>query len=58
MLREVLTKFPYINLVITGQLIFLSVFIGVLFWVFRSKSLCTYNYLANIPLDAKGESHD
>ena len=49
-MREVLTHFPWINLVLASQLIFLGLFLGALAWVFRPKSKNFYEKLANLPV--------
>jgi cbb3-type cytochrome oxidase subunit 3 len=55
MKNEVLTLFPYINLVVVGQLTFFSVFVGALFWVYRRGGKSYYDEMANLPLsDAEG----
>lgn len=58
MLRETLKHFPLIGLVMTGQLIFLTVFLGTLFWVFRRGSKPFYDRLASLPLTGKGDGHE
>lgn len=51
MKNEVLKLFPYLDLVVAGQLIFFAVFVGALFWVFRRGGNSFYDQLARIPLD-------
>lgn len=54
-MKEVLAQFPLINLVLFGQLLFFSVFVGALFWVFRKGSNDFYQQLSELPLDQKKE---
>ncbi|RZA00891.1 MAG: CcoQ/FixQ family Cbb3-type cytochrome c oxidase assembly chaperone [Proteobacteria bacterium] len=53
MKNEVLTLFPYINLVVVGQLTFFTVFVGSLFWVYRRGGKPYYDEMANLPLEGK-----
>lgn len=53
MMREVLSQFPFTTLVLTGQLIFFSIFVGALFWVFRPGSKRTYQHLENLPFEGE-----
>lgn len=55
MLREVLTKFPLTGLVITGQLIFFTVFTGAVFWIFRKGSRPFYERLGRLPLGGEND---
>ncbi|MGZ3653244.1 MAG: CcoQ/FixQ family Cbb3-type cytochrome c oxidase assembly chaperone [Bdellovibrionota bacterium] len=54
MYRELLVRFPLIDLVLVGQLIFFAIFCGALGWIFRKGSKEFYETLANQPLE-KGE---
>lgn len=54
MMREAFVYVPFLNLAIIGQLMFLSIFVGVLFWVFRKGA--DYSKLAQMPLD-EGEKN-
>lgn len=56
--RHFLTHFPFISLVVAGQLLFLAVFLGAFFWIFRKGSKNFYDHLANLPLDERGNSHE
>jgi cbb3-type cytochrome oxidase subunit 3 len=55
--RDVLTHFPIIDLVVAGQLIFFTVFMGALIWVYRRGSKKFYAGLAALPLE-DGEDHE
>ncbi len=56
--HDVLTHFPFLDLVVAGQLIFFTVFVGALFCVFRKGSKEYYDYLAQLPLGKDGSSHE
>jgi cbb3-type cytochrome oxidase subunit 3 len=58
MKNEVLSLFPYINLVVVGQLTFFTVFVGALFWVYRRGGKSYYDRLANLPLEEEGGSRE
>lgn len=58
MKSEVLVHFPYMSLVVAGQVIFFLVFVGALAWIFRKGARQFYQELAKLPLEQKGESHD
>ena len=49
-MRETLTKFPYINLVVTGQLLFLTTFLAVFFSTMNKKRKKHYSNMSNLPL--------
>ncbi len=51
MKQAFLANFPFMSLVVAGQLLFLAVFLAALFWVFRSGSRAFYDKLAVLPLD-------
>jgi cbb3-type cytochrome oxidase subunit 3 len=53
--RNVLTHFPFLDLVVAGQLIFFAVFVGALIWIFRRGSKRFYDGLAALPLEDGGE---
>jgi len=52
--RNVLTHFPWMSLALLGQLLFLSLFLGALAWVFRKGSGNFYERLARLPIDEGG----
>lgn len=54
MKQEFLKNFPFMDLVVAGQLIFFAIFVGAVFWVFRSGSKNFYQKLAALPLEEKG----
>ena len=54
-MREVLTQFPLINLVIVGQLLFFGIFVGALLWVFRKGSNDFYQQLSELPIEQNKE---
>jgi hypothetical protein len=58
MKQQFLANFPYITMAIAGQLIFMTVFISSVFWVFRRGSKDFYAQLASIPLDRKESRHE
>jgi cbb3-type cytochrome oxidase subunit 3 len=51
MMARTLAHFQYTQLTCLGLVIFLSVFISVLFWVFRPESQKIYDQLKLVPLD-------
>ncbi len=53
----VLAKFPLMNLVCTGEVIFFLVFLAALVWVFRKGSKNFYKELSNLPTQ-EGGSHE
>ncbi len=58
MKQQFLANFPYISMAIAGQLIFMTVFISSIFWVFRKGSKDFYEKLAEIPLERKESAHE
>lgn len=56
--RDVLTHFPFMTLVIFGQLLFFAIFVGAIIWVYRKKSGAFYQHLSNMPLDDGGSPRD
>lgn len=44
-------NFPWINLVVVGQLMFFAIFMAALVWIFRSGSKDFYKNLSELPLD-------
>jgi cbb3-type cytochrome oxidase subunit 3 len=58
MIRQVLAQFPFMDLVLVAQLLFLGVFLSVLFWVFRKGSSSFYSHLSRLPLDGEENSHE
>lgn len=58
MKQQFLANFPYISMAIAGQLIFMTVFISSIFWVFRRGSKDFYAQLACIPLERKESRHE
>ncbi len=53
MIQQFLSNFPFLDLVVAGQLLFFTIFLGALAWVFRSGSREFYDKLAALPLDEK-----
>lgn len=49
MKSEFLVHFKDIWLVCIGLLIFFSVFVGALIWVFRPRSTQSYRYIESLP---------
>ncbi|MGE3262743.1 MAG: hypothetical protein AB7K68_13255 [Bacteriovoracia bacterium] len=58
LVREFLRNYPYMNLVVCGELIFFAVFIAAIFWVFRRNSAAFYEQLARIPLEKNGDTYE
>lgn len=58
MKQEFLKNFPLMDLVVVGQLLFFSVFMAALLWVFRSGSKGFYEKLAALPFDGKEASDE
>lgn len=56
--RNVLTHFPFMSLVIFGQLLFFAIFVGAIIWVYRRKSGEFYRQLSNMPLDDGGSPRE
>lgn len=50
MKQEFLTSFPSPTMAMIGVFIFLVVFVGVLFWVFRKGSKKKYDKVSQLPL--------
>lgn len=48
-MRDALAQFPHIWLTCIGLILFLSVFLGSILWVFRPKTEKLYTYVADIP---------
>lgn len=57
MYQQHLSKFPHINLVIAGELIFFIVFIAIAIWVFRSSQKGFYQKLSTELLDLEKEPY-
>lgn len=51
MKQQFLANFPYVSMAITGQLLFMTVFVSSVFWIFRKGSKDFYARLATLPLD-------
>lgn len=51
MLSQVASRFPLPWLTVVGLLIFFTVFVGVLVWVFRRGSAELYQQMAQAPLE-------
>lgn len=50
-MKQVLTQFPFTSLVVAGQLIFFTIFIGAILWVTRRGSAEAYKYLSDLPFE-------
>lgn len=57
MMKQVVSTFPLINLVLVGQLLFFTIFVGALAWVFRKGSKPYYDQLAQLPIEGS-QSHE
>lgn len=55
MKAEVLSRFPHVWLTCVGLLLFISVFLGALAWVFRKGSSDFYEKLSASPLERAKE---
>lgn len=55
MIRQFLANFPYAELAILGQLLFMTVFLGSIFWIFRKGSKEFYDKLSKLPLGGNHE---
>lgn len=53
MMREVLSNFHLPWLSCLALLIFFSLFISMLLWVFRKDGKAVYQYIENLPLEEK-----
>lgn len=53
MKQQFLANFPYVSMAIAGQLLFMSVFVSSVFWIFRKGSKEFYAELAALPLERK-----
>ncbi len=51
MIREYLSHFEYTNVAVAGQLLFMAVFAGVLFRVFRKGASTEFNKASNLPFE-------
>ena len=58
MKQQFLANFPYVSMAITGQLLFMAVFISSVFWVFRKGSKDFYRELASLPLERKESKYE
>ena len=58
MIRDVLRHFPWLDLVVVGQIIFLALFLGALAWVFRPGSVGFYRRLALLPMEQEEKQND
>lgn len=56
--KNFLTHFPFMSLVLAGQLLFFAIFVGALFWVFRRGSTNYYQRLSQLPIDEGGSRHE
>ncbi|MEN9722487.1 MAG: hypothetical protein RJB38_473 [Pseudomonadota bacterium] len=50
MLARVLSEFPWVWPACLAMLIFLGIFVGVIFWIFRRDSRGLYETISAIPL--------
>lgn len=58
MKQQFLANFPFMSLVVAGQLLFFAVFLAALAWVFRSGSKKFYDQLATLPLESGEARHE
>lgn len=56
MYANFVSHFPWLNLVVVGELMFLALFIGALIWVFRKGSKEFYAQLSELPLEKGTEN--
>lgn len=57
MKNEFLSHFSMIEIPLIAEFIFLSIFIGCIFWVFRKGSKKLYQDISKLPLE-KGAHHE
>jgi cbb3-type cytochrome oxidase subunit 3 len=55
MIRQFLANFPFVWMATTAQIIFLSVFVSSVLWIFRPRSKEFYADLSNLALDKDRE---
>jgi cbb3-type cytochrome oxidase subunit 3 len=57
MISQFLSHFPWPWLTCVGLLLFMGVFVGALFWVYRAEAAGVYSELASAPLreESSGE---
>ena len=53
MKQEVLANFPYTWLTVVGFFLFLSVFIGMIIWVFKKDSKKHFDNCSRIPFEGE-----
>lgn len=58
MKQSVLAGFDWTILTNLALIIFLSLFIGILFWVFRKGSSKIYQKASNVPFASEGEKYE
>ncbi len=51
MMKQALAFFPYKDLPMVGLFIFVTLFVGIVFWVNRKGSDQVYSRIENLPLD-------
>ncbi len=51
MIREALTHLHWSVLPVVSMFMFLSVFIGVIFWAYRKESKEVYSQMSGLPLE-------
>ncbi len=56
MKQEVFQNFNDQNLTILGLFIFVTFFVGLLFWVYRRTQAPHYKYMSQIPLEGELKS--
>lgn len=50
MKQEVLAFFPMTSLTLVGLIIFFTMFMGILWWVFNRTRVPLYDHLSHLPL--------
>lgn len=57
MYANYIKHFPWMNLMILSEILFIVIFLGALFWVFRKGSEEFYKNLSQLPLE-KGTTNE
>jgi hypothetical protein len=55
MIREFLANLHWSTLPVVSMFLFISVFVGAVFWVYRQESTEVYRDLGALPLEGEGK---
>ncbi len=58
MKQEAFSYFTMGYLNVIAMLIFMSVFVGVIFWIYRKSSQSYYQKISRLPLEAEEQDHE